>query len=177
MNYSFMNLFLALIVFILFFAQMKKWAGRIICHLMQRYGNPRYADEVYKEFSKFFAANYAIQLLSPVFTVLGAKMNGAFISDDVFRSCVTFIANSCEMSVTYKIIKPHLNSILFNVIFPGLCLTSRDVELFHEDPQEFISKNHQQWDDVVDPRSATSYLLNVSISVPLTASVATVLVV
>ena len=39
-------------------------AGRVITHFIQRYGNPRYADDLYKPFAKLFSTHYAVGLLT-----------------------------------------------------------------------------------------------------------------
>ena len=87
------------------------------------------------------------------------KFNGAFLTDEVHRSCITYVGNSVEMSPTYKLIKPHMDFILFSVIMPTLCLSETDVELFENDPQEFIRKVHNPLEDWLDPRIAAINLL------------------
>ncbi len=109
-------------------------------HFIQRYGNPRYCSDEDKDFANFFRANTAIQLLEPALTNLQVKATGGFLTDDVHRSCLTYVSNCAEMSPTYKIIKPNLNYLLFNVVYPTLCLTQEDAVLFDEDPVEFIRK-------------------------------------
>eukprot|EP00604_Paraphysomonas_vestita_P003473 CAMPEP_0174819910 /NCGR_PEP_ID=MMETSP1107-20130205/3375_1 /TAXON_ID=36770 /ORGANISM="Paraphysomonas vestita, Strain GFlagA" /LENGTH=731 /DNA_ID=CAMNT_0016034207 /DNA_START=582 /DNA_END=2777 /DNA_ORIENTATION=+ len=63
------------------------------------------------------------------------------------------------MSPTYKILKPHLEFILFGVIFPTLSLSQADINLFTEDPTEYIRKVHNVLEDWLDPRIAAINLL------------------
>ena len=107
--------------------QLKKWAGRIITQFIQRYGNPRYAGEEYKQFAEFFRANTASQLLVPVMNCLAVQSRGGFLTNDVHRMCISFVASCVEMSPTYKVLKPHLDFLLFQVVFPTLCLSTEDV--------------------------------------------------
>jgi importin-7 len=109
-------------------------------HFIQRYGNPRYCSEEDKPFADYFRGNTAIQLLAPAMNNLQIKARGGFLTDDVHRSCLTYLSNCAEMSPTYKVIKPHLNFVLFEVVFPTLCLTHEDARLFDDDPVEFIRK-------------------------------------
>ena len=69
---------------------------------------------------------------------LSLRNTGKYVTDDVYRMCMTYITSCIEMSPTYKVLKPHLESILFQVIFPTLALSSVELELFNSDPQEFI---------------------------------------
>lgn len=139
--------------------KVKKWTARIITHFIQRYGNPQYAGKEYKAFATHFRQNTAIALLTPVMNTLMTKTDGGFITDHVHRLCITYICNSVEMSPTYKVLKPHLDYILFSVIMPTLCLSKADVALFEDDPQEFIRKVHNPLEDWLDPRIAATNLL------------------
>jgi len=134
-------------------------------HFIQKYGNPRYCSDEYKNFSTYFRSHYAIEWLGPIFTTLHDYYSGKckFISSDVHRNCITYISNCTEMSPSYKVsvrfshimstsvmtssslasfvqvIKPHLDFVLFEVIYPSLCLKPSDLESFSCDPQAFLS--------------------------------------
>ncbi len=97
-------------------------------HFIQRYGNPRYSGDENKAFSEHFRAHTAKLLLEPMVNVLIQKNEGRFITDNVHRMAITYLCNSVEMSPTYKILKPHLQFILFGVIFPTLSLTQEDIK-------------------------------------------------
>jgi hypothetical protein len=126
---------------------------------MQKYGNPRYADALYVPFANYFRSYYAISWLRPVFTVLDSKSSGHFVADDVYRNCITYASNCAEMSPSYKVLKPHLDFLLFQIVFPTLCMSPTDIELFQDDPQEFIQKRHNSYDEWLEPREAASTLL------------------
>jgi hypothetical protein len=96
-------------------------------HFIQRYGNPRYCSDDDKAFAEYFRSNTALVLLAPAMNNLQMKSRGIFVTDDVYRSCITYVANCTEMSPTYKVLKPHLQFILFDVVFPTLCMTSEDI--------------------------------------------------
>ena len=120
--------------------KLKKWAFRIIQNFIQRYGNPRHADPEYEAFAKFFRDNTAAVLLAPVLNTLGQKAQGAYLTEDVHRMSITYVVACVEMSPTFKILKPHMDFLLFNIVFPVLCLPNEDVQLFDEDPAEFVRK-------------------------------------
>jgi len=139
--------------------KLKKWAGRIASQFIQRYGNPRYANAEYKEFAEFFRNNTAGQLLGPVMNLLAAKSRGSFVTDEVHRMCIGYVASCVEMSPTYKLIKPHLSFVLTGIVFPTLCLTDADLELFNDEPVEFVRKVHDPLGDWLSPLIAATNLL------------------
>lgn len=139
--------------------RLKKWAGRIITHFIQRYGNPKYSKEENVQFAEYFRSNSAVMLCGAIMNVLHARSSGAFVTDNLVRNCLTFLSNCSEMSPTYKVMKPHLNFILFDVIFPTLCLSNEDIELFQEDPTEYIRKIQDPSTDFISPTTAASILL------------------
>jgi len=139
--------------------KLKKWASRTMCTFIQRYGNPRYTDESYSAFAVSFRENVAGSLLPSVLTALSVKAEGGFLTEEVHRYCLTYLNNCVEMSPSYKIIKGHLDFILHKVLFPTLALTPGDAQLFSEDPQEFIRKMHDPYEDYLDPSVAAINLL------------------
>lgn len=139
--------------------KLKKWAARIVCQFIQRYGNPRSAGEENVNFATFFRSNMAPLLLGPVMNNLAIKASGGFITDNLHRMCLAYMMSSVELSPTYKIIKPHLDFVIFQAIFPTLCLSSEDIELFNDDPVEFVRKIHDPMEDWLDPRQSAVNLL------------------
>lgn len=139
--------------------KLKKWSARIIAHFIQRYGNPRYAGEEYKTFAEFFRANTSVTLLGPVMNALALRPAGKFVTDECHLMCMNYLTSCIEMSPPYKAIKQHLDFILFQVVFPTLALTDEEMFLFKNDPQEFVRKVHDPFEDTLDPRVAATSLL------------------
>ena len=48
--------------------------------------------------------------------------------------------HSIKPKVTWNLLKPHTPNIIAHVVFPLLCLTREDLELWDEDPVEYIHK-------------------------------------
>ncbi len=126
---------------------------------IQRYGNPKYCAEENVTFANYFRSTLASQLLAPVMNCLAAQSNGKFLTDDVHRMCLVYTSNAVEMAPTYKLIKPHIDFVLFNVIMPTLCLSTDDIQLFDEDPIEFVRKVNDPCEDWMFPRTAAITLL------------------
>jgi len=47
---------------------------------------------------------------------------------------------SVSIGHTWKMIKPHMDAIIQDVIFPLMCHSDSDQELWESDPQEYISQ-------------------------------------
>lgn len=104
---------------------------KLLCHIIQRYGNPRYCDDKFTDFANYFRSHTGPTLVPVVLQNLMWQASGHFITADVHRSCLTFVANCVEMSPTYKVLKPHLEFLLCQVIFPTLCVTEAEIMCVH----------------------------------------------
>lgn len=130
-----------------------------MCQFIQRYGNPRYCKESDQSFAQYFRSTLAGLLLPSVMTTLSTVAEGAYVTDEVHRFCLTFLSNCVEMSPTYKILKPNLDFLFFRVIFPILSLNKEELDLFTNDPTEFVRKQSDPMGEWVDPRVAGLNLL------------------
>lgn len=139
--------------------KLKKWAARIMSQYIQRYGNPRYCDGQFKVFSEQFRNVTSVTWLGPAMNNLAIKATGGFITDDVHRMCLSYVASCVEMSPPYKAMKPHIEYILFSVVFPTMCLTDADLVMFSEEPVEFVRKVYDPLGDWLDPFVAATNLL------------------
>lgn len=63
------------------------------------------------------------------------------MSPRVMEMCYNFIEACVSFSKLYKIIKPLRHFILLESIFPTLCLNDNDLELWRDDPHEFVRKS------------------------------------
>ncbi|KAF1323075.1 Ran binding protein 7, partial [Globisporangium splendens] len=139
--------------------KLKKWALQILCRFYTRYGNPKKSEEVYVEMSTVYRNQIAPELLTCVMETLALRKNGRFCPDRVVQLCLVFLQEAVDSSVAYKLIKPHLGFIIFEVIHPVLCLTPKDLALWAEDPHEFVRKTNDVFEDFLDPVYAASNLL------------------
>lgn len=69
--------------------------------------------------------------------------------------CHVVWACSVSKSVTYQLLKPQLDVVLFEIIFPLMCFNDADDQLWREDPHEYVRKGYGESTDV------ESYLLGV----------------
>jgi hypothetical protein len=134
--------------------KVKKWAVQIMSRLFSRYGIPAYAEDEVQAFAKHFSQNTAIQMLQPVCETLNLRPTGQFCTDRVLHLCLTYVDLAIDLAPTYKMLKPHLDFLLYKVCFPTMCLTQDDIELFENDPHEFVRRQTSPLADFYDPRMA-----------------------
>jgi importin-7 len=142
--------------------KVKKWSVQIMSRLFSRYGIPAYAesdDVAAKEFAVYFSGTVAPQFLGPVCESLNLRPTQKFCTDRVVHLCLTFVDLAVELSSTYKLLKPHLDFLLYQVCFPTMCLTADDIESFENDPVEFVQKQNSPLADFYDPRMSAITLL------------------
>lgn len=140
--------------------KVKKWAVQIMSRLFSRYGMPSYADEAHaKDFAVYFSQSVAPQFLGPVCETLNLRPSGRFCTDRVIHLCLTFVDLAVELASTYKMLKPHLDFLLYQVCFPTMCLNAEDIDCFENDPVEFVHKQNSPLADFYDPRMSAITLV------------------
>jgi importin-7 len=140
--------------------KVKKWAVQIMSRLFSRYGIPSYADDDHaKDFALYFSQSVAPQFLGPVCETLNLRPAGQFCTDRVVHLCLTFVDLAVELASTYKMLKPHLNFLLYQVCFPTMCLNPEDIDCFDNDPVEFVHKQNSPLSDFYDPRMSAITLI------------------
>ncbi|KAL7488624.1 hypothetical protein ACHAW6_014236 [Cyclotella cf. meneghiniana] len=118
-----------------------------------------YAEEEVKEFAKYFSQNVAPQFLGPVCETLNLRPSGQFCTDRVVHYCLNFVDLAVELADTYKLLKPHMEFLLYKVCFPAMCLTEEDIQEFENDPHEFVHKQNSPLADFYDPRMSAITLV------------------
>jgi len=118
--------------------KLKKWALQVASRWFHRYGMPEYADDESQGFARFFSTTQAPLLLEPVMNTLALKPAGRFCSSRCTHLSLVFIESAVQIKTTYAALAPHVPSLLVNVVFPLLCLSEDDLELFEADPVECV---------------------------------------
>lgn len=137
----------------------KKWVCRIFNRTFSRFGRDVYVQDETKPFAKMFYEELAPVILEAFFKVLQARAAGEPITDWVLQLTYNFIDNAVTHAALYKLMKPHIHFILLENVFPTLCITPADMELWRDNPQEFVRKSLDIMEEFHDPRVAATNLL------------------
>jgi len=139
--------------------KLKKWALQLLSRWFHRYGMRQYTDDESQPFAAVFSSTYAPKLLEPVLGMLALRPRGQFCTERVTHLCLVFVESAVQMGSTYTLLKPHVPTLLQEVVFPLLCISDSDVELFESDPLDFVRKQNDPMEDFVDPKMSAMELL------------------
>ena len=141
-------------------AKLHKWAFRILHRFFARYGNPDMADsDLDDDKATFDKKKFAIWWLStfapPLVGLISEALKNPKISRGAKYQAISFLGEAIQHSTSYKALKPRLESILFEIIFPLMCFSpENDGELWSSDPEEFVRREFDCMYSFSDPKSA-----------------------
>ncbi|XP_043944138.1 importin-8 [Protopterus annectens] len=137
----------------------KKWAVHIVTRLFERYGSPGHVTKEYFEFSEFFFKSYAAGIQQVLLKIVDQYRQKQYVAPRVVQQALSYLNKGVNHSVTWKQMKPHMQSISEEVIFPLLCYKDEDEELWQEDPYEYSRMKFDIFVDHVSPSTAAKDLL------------------
>ena len=132
----------------------KKWSLHIANRLFSRYGNPKQVKPEYKEFAKMFKEQVSCAFLQSYMQLLATLSGGGYLPDRIINLALQFLTTALSHGNTYKLMKPHMETLMFNVVFQIVCFNQVDAELWEEDPQEYIRRGNDIIEEMYSPRAA-----------------------
>lgn len=118
----------------------KKWACRILFKLFERYGTPSQAEGQYRLFAEVYATKYSAAVLELMWNELVAYREGTYIAPKVISGVLKYFQNALEPAQTWKMMLPLVPEITATIIFPMMCFSDEDAELWETDPREYIQR-------------------------------------
>uniref|UniRef100_A0A6Q2Z0B9 Importin N-terminal domain-containing protein n=1 Tax=Esox lucius TaxID=8010 RepID=A0A6Q2Z0B9_ESOLU len=137
----------------------KKWALRITTRLFERYGSPGNVTKEYFEFADFFLKTYAVGIQQVLLKVVDQHRQKQYVTPHVLQKSLNYLNQGLSHSLTWKHMKPHMQTISQEVIFPLMCYKDEDEKLWQEDPYEYIRMKFNVYDDHALPATAAQILL------------------
>ncbi|KAJ7344452.1 hypothetical protein JRQ81_000402 [Phrynocephalus forsythii] len=137
----------------------KKWALHILARLFERYGSPGNVSKEYNEFAEVFLKAFAVGVQQVLLKVLYQYKEKHYMAPRVLQQTLNYINQGVSHAVTWKNLKPHIQGIIQDVIFPLMCYTDADEELWQEDPYEYIRMKFDVFEDFISPTTAAQTLL------------------
>uniref|UniRef100_A0A8C7U101 Importin 7 n=1 Tax=Oncorhynchus mykiss TaxID=8022 RepID=A0A8C7U101_ONCMY len=137
----------------------KKWALHILARLFERYGSPGNTTKEYTEFADLFLKGYAVAAQQVLLKVLYQYKEKQYVAPRVLQQTLNYINQGIAHAVTWKNLKPHIQGIIQDVVFPLMCYTDSDQELWEEDPYEYIRMKFDVFEDFISPTTAAQTLL------------------
>ena len=142
----------------------KKWAYANLNRLFIRYGNPstlskNHAQD-YTEFAKSFINNFAPEILKSYLTEIEKWVaKTGWLSKPALSFTLSFLDECVKPKSMWAHLKPNMENLIAHVLFPILCHSNDDLELFETDPQEYVHRKLNCYEEVTAPDvTATSFL-------------------
>ncbi|KAG5399673.1 hypothetical protein IGI04_014280 [Brassica rapa subsp. trilocularis] len=133
----------------------KKWVAHILNRLYTRFGDLKLQNPENKAFAQIFQTNYAAKILECHLKLLNVIRIGGYLPDRVINLILQYLSNSIPKNSMYTLLQPHLDVLLFEIIFPLMCFNDDDQVLWDEDPHEYVRKGYDIIEDLYSPRTAS----------------------
>ena len=133
-----------------------------------RYGNPgtlsKNHGQDYTEFAKSFIANFAPEILKSYLQQIDKWVSKtAWLSKPSLSYTLVFLEECIKPKSMWAHLKPHMENLLCHVLFPILCQSDEDLELFETDPQEYVHRKLNFYEEVTAPDvAATNFLVSLT---------------
>ncbi|GAA5884573.1 hypothetical protein JCM6882_005303 [Rhodosporidiobolus microsporus] len=127
-------------------AKSKKWACWALNKLFTRYGNPTQLPKnmvaKYGQFAGSFSDQFAPEILKAYLAVVEKMVaQNEWFPRKGKHHILMFFEECINPKAMFALLKPHILSLVQHFIFPLICLTDEELELFEDDPNEF-SRQH-----------------------------------
>lgn len=143
----------------------KKWCYANLNRLFVRYGNPTSMSKGQSkenvEYSKAFITTFAPEILKGYLREIEKWVGGnQWLSKPSLSYTLIFLEECVKPKSMWDNLKPHMDSLIAHLIFPVLCQSDEDIELFTGDPPEYLHRKLNFYEEVSAPdMAATNFLI------------------
>ena len=151
-----------------FWWKSKKWSYANLNRLYVRYGNPgtssKANDKEYGDYPKTFIATFAPEILKGYLREIEKWVTGThWLSKPSLSYTMIFLEESVKPKSMWDHLKPHMDTLISHFVFPILCQSDEDLELFETDPPEYLHRKLNFYEEVSAPDvAATNFLVAVT---------------
>lgn len=138
----------------------RKWALHILYRTLDRYGLPGFVMAKYEEFAAWYLNTFVSATIQVLLQILDEKRRGQFVAPRVLQLTLSYLNKCVNLSFSWKLLRPHVQAVVKEVLLPLLCFSKKDAQLWEEDPHEFIRLKYDPMEDFVSPTVAARLLLS-----------------
>ncbi|XP_077868643.1 importin-7 isoform X2 [Saccoglossus kowalevskii] len=138
----------------------KKWAMHVIARVFERYGSPGNVTKEYNQFAEWYIKVFSNEILHVLCRYLDQYRKGIYVSPRVLQQTLNYINTGVTHAVSWKVLKPHVEVMIKEIVFPLMCYTDEDEELWNDDPYEYIRSKFDVFEDFISPVMAAQTLLH-----------------
>ncbi|KAJ9155365.1 Importin-beta domain-containing protein [Pleurostoma richardsiae] len=145
----------------------KKWAYFNLNRLYIRHGNPhaigKSGDEE-QAFAKTFISQVAPEILKHYLQEVEKYVaKTSWLSRPCLSYTIVFLDECVRPKEMWTHLKPHLTNLVTHFIFPVLCLSEEDIESFEDEPEEYLHRKLNYYEEVSSPDiAATNFLVTLT---------------
>jgi len=116
------------------------------------------------EFSKSFITNFAPEILKGYLQQIEKwASKTTWLSKPSLSYTLSFLDECVKPKSMWNHLKPHMDSLISHVLFPILCQSDEDIELFDSDPSEYLHRKLNFYEEVTAPDvAATNFLVSLT---------------
>ncbi|KAL3475794.1 armadillo-type protein [Aspergillus californicus] len=146
----------------------KKWAYANLNRLFIRYGNPttmtKSSTPDYSQFGKSFISTFAPEILKGYLQEIDKYVSkGQWLSNPALSYTLIFFEECVKPKAMWDHLKAHMENLIAHFVFPILCQTDEDIELFQTDPSEYLHRKLNYYEEVSAPDvAATNFLITLT---------------
>ncbi|TKX26347.1 importin-beta N-terminal domain-containing protein 1 [Elsinoe australis] len=146
----------------------KKWSYVNLNRLFVRYGNPaslqKNNEEDYGEVAKSFIKDFAPVILRGYLEQIEKWVSKTtWLSKPCLSYTLAFMDECVKPKTMWDHLKPHMKILIEHLLFPVLCQSDDDIELFESDPQEYLHRKLNFYEEVSAPDvAATNFLVTLT---------------
>ena len=116
------------------------------------------------EFAKSFVTNFAPEILKCYLQQIERwASKTTWLSKASLSHTLMFLDECIKPKSMWKLLRPHLETLNSHVLFPILCQSDEDIELFDSDPPEYLHRKLNFYEEVSSPDvAATNFLVSLT---------------
>ncbi|XP_005102563.1 importin-7 isoform X2 [Aplysia californica] len=131
--------------------KLKKWSVHILARLFERYGSPGNVTKEYNDFSEWYLKTFSCGVLNVLLKLLEGYRQKVYVAPRVLQQSLNYINQGISHAFSWKFIKPYMQTMIQDVIFPLMCHNDEDDELWNSDPLEYIRIKYDVFEDFLSP--------------------------
>ncbi|KAJ5408009.1 importin [Penicillium cosmopolitanum] len=139
--------------------------GARIEPLVEVYGNPstmtKSSTPDYTQYAKTFITTFAPEILKGYLQEIDKWVSKSqWLSNPALSYTLIFMEECVKPKAMWDHLKPHMDNLIAHFVFPTLCQSDEDIELFEEDPSEYLHRKLNYYEEVSAPDiAATNFLV------------------
>jgi hypothetical protein len=98
-------------------------------------------------------------IINTLLKQLEKHRHGLYLTSRVKQLIFNYLNEAINYSLSWKVIRPHFQGLFTDIIFPLLCYSAEDDQLWHDDPYEYIRMKFDIFEDLVSPAVAVQVFL------------------